>query len=126
MQDTVQDRIEPATTSNTDKPWLQSYPAGVPAEIDASAYRSLVQLLEEAFRKHAQRDAAACMGQRLRFGEIDQMSRSLGACLQAKGLPRGARVAIMMPNVPQYMVAIAAILRAGYVVVNVNPLYTPR
>ena len=108
------------------KPWLKSYPAGVPAEVDTTIYGSLVELLEESFRKHAQRDAAACMDRRLRFGEIDTMSQALGAWLQSKGLERGARVAIMMPNVLQYMVAIAAILRAGYVVVNVNPLYTPR
>ncbi|MEJ6000922.1 long-chain-fatty-acid--CoA ligase [Paucibacter soli] len=109
-----------------DKPWLKSYPEGVPAEIHTDTYRSLVQLLEEAFRKHAKRDAAACMEQRLSFGEVDEMSQALAAWLQGKGLARGARVAIMMPNVLQYMVAIAAILRAGYVVVNVNPLYTPR
>ncbi|WP_397534174.1 AMP-binding protein, partial [Roseateles sp.] len=108
------------------KPWLQSYPPGVPFEIDPGEYNSLVELLEESFRKHASRDAAVCMDQRLTFGQIDSMSQSLGAWLQSRGLERGARVAIMMPNVLQYMVAIAAILRAGYTVVNVNPLYTPR
>ncbi|RZJ09094.1 MAG: long-chain-fatty-acid--CoA ligase [Rubrivivax sp.] len=107
-------------------PWLASYPAGVPAQIDTSAYRSLVELLDEAFAKHAQRDAAICMGQRLRFAEVDQLSLQLGAWLQAQGLKQGDRVAIMMPNVLQYLVAISAILRAGFVVVNVNPLYTPR
>jgi long-chain acyl-CoA synthetase len=116
----------PTTPASAARPWLQSYPAGVPAEIDCSVYGSLVELLEESFRKYAQRDAAACMDRRLRFGEIDQMSQALGAWLQGKGLARGARVAIMMPNVLQYMVAIAAILRAGYTVVNINPLYTPR
>ncbi|WP_349742382.1 long-chain-fatty-acid--CoA ligase [Roseateles cavernae] len=108
------------------KPWLKSYPEGVPAEIRVDAYKSLVELLEEAFRKHADRDAAVCMDQRLRFGEVNELSQALGAWLQSKGLERGARVAIMMPNVLQYMVAIAAILRAGYAVVNINPLYTPR
>ncbi len=108
------------------KPWLKSYPDGVPAEISTAAYPSLVALLEEAFHKYANRDAAACMDQRLSFGEIDRLSQALGAWLQSRGLVQGARVAIMMPNVLQYMVAIAAILRAGYVVVNVNPLYTPR
>ena len=83
-------------------------------------------LLEEAFRKHARRDAAACMDQRLSFAQVDELSAALGAWLQQRGLVRGARVAIMMPNVLQYMVTIAAILRAGFVVVNVNPLYTPR
>ncbi|MFG6467658.1 long-chain-fatty-acid--CoA ligase [Roseateles sp. BYS87W] len=115
----------PALTART-KPWLASYPAGVPAEIDTSVYNSLVDLLNEAFRKHAQRDAAICMGQRMRFSELDQLSAQLGAWLQAQGLKQGDRVAIMMPNLLQYGVAIAAILRAGFVVVNVNPLYTPR
>jgi len=108
------------------KPWLASYPAGVPAQIDTRVYGSLVDLLNEAFRKHASRDAAICMGQRMRFSEIDQLSMQLGAWLQAQGLKQGDRVAIMMPNLLQYGVAIAAILRAGFVVVNVNPLYTPR
>ena len=94
--------------------------------VDTTVYKSLVELLEEAFHKHAQRDAAVCMDQRLSFGQIDEMSAAVGAWLQARGLERGARVAIMMPNVLQYMVVIAAILRAGYVVVNINPLYTPR
>jgi len=109
-----------------EKPWLKSYPQGVPAEVKVDTYRSLVELLEEAFRKHAGRDAAVCMDQRLTFRQIDELSQALGAWLQARGLERGSRVAIMMPNVLQYMVAIAAILRAGYTVVNVNPLYTPR
>ncbi|MBT9504112.1 MAG: long-chain-fatty-acid--CoA ligase [Burkholderiaceae bacterium] len=108
------------------KPWLNSYPAGVPADLTGPGYNSLIELLEEAFRKYAGRDAAACMDKRLSFGQIDEMSQALGAWLQSKGLPKGARVALMMPNVLQYMVAIAAVLRAGYVVVNVNPLYTAR
>jgi len=112
--------------SSRDKPWLASYPAGVPAQIDSRVYSSLVELLNEAFRQHAQRDAAICMGQRMRFAELDRLSTQLGAWLQAQGLRQGDRVAIMMPNLLQYPVAIAAILRAGFVVVNVNPLYTPR
>ena len=116
----------PATATPAAKPWLKNYPPGVPAEIPVDVYPSLVALLEEAFRKHARRDAAACMDQRLSFAQVDQLSSALGAWLQQRGLARGARVAIMMPNVLQYMVAIAAILRAGFVVVNVNPLYTPR
>lgn len=108
------------------KPWLKSYPPGVPAEVDISAYHSLVDLLEESYVKYAERDAAVCMGSRLKFRDIDEMSTSLAAWLQSKGLQPGARVAIMMPNVLQYMPVIAAILRGGYVVVNVNPLYTPR
>lgn len=127
MQDLAQATLKTASAEGSAaKPWLQSYPPGVPHEIDASEYSSLVELLEESFRKHASRNAAVCMDQRLTFGQIDSMSQSLGAWLQSRGLERGARVAIMMPNVLQYMVAIAAILRAGYTVVNVNPLYTPR
>jgi len=116
----------PATAPPTAKPWLKNYPPGVPAEIPVDVYPSLVALLEEAFRKHARRDAAACMDQRLSFAQVDELSAALGAWLQQRGLVRGARVAIMMPNVLQYMMTIAAILRAGFVVVNVNPLYTPR
>ncbi|RTL21881.1 MAG: long-chain-fatty-acid--CoA ligase [Burkholderiales bacterium] len=117
--------VVPVATARS-KPWLASYPAGVPAQIDTGVYGSLVDLLNEAFRKHAQRDAAICMGQRISFREIDRLSEQLGAWLQAQGLKQGDRVAIMMPNLLQYGVAIAAILRAGFVVVNVNPLYTPR
>ncbi|SFA92227.1 long-chain acyl-CoA synthetase [Collimonas sp. OK607] len=109
-----------------DKFWLKSYPEGVATEIDFTQYQSLVQLLEEAFQKYATRNAYACMGKYLTYAEVDQLSRKVGAWLQSKGLEKGARVAIMMPNVLQYPVAIAAILRAGYTVVNVNPLYTPR
>jgi long-chain acyl-CoA synthetase len=117
---------EVAGATSLAKPWLASYPAGVPAQIATGAYRSLVELLDEAFAKYARRDAAICMGQRMRFAEVDQLSLQLGAWLQAQGLKQGDRVAIMMPNVLQYAVAISAILRAGFVVVNVNPLYTPR
>jgi long-chain acyl-CoA synthetase len=109
-----------------DKYWIKSYPKGVPAEIDYTQYRSLVHMLEEAFKKYAARNAYACMDKFLTYADVDQQSQKLGAWLQSKGLKKGARVAIMMPNVLQYPVAIAAILRAGYTVVNVNPLYTPR
>lgn len=109
-----------------DRPWLQNYPPGVASVIDADAYSSLVELLEESFRRYGARDAAVCMGSRLRYRDIDELSTALGAWLQAKGLARGSRVALMMPNVPQYLVAIAAVLRAGFTVVNVNPLYTAR
>ncbi|WP_019139582.1 long-chain fatty acid--CoA ligase [Noviherbaspirillum massiliense] len=109
-----------------EKIWLKSYPKGVPAEIDYTQYRSLVHLLEDAFKKYATRNAYVCMDKYLTYGEVDDLSRKLGAWLQSKGLQKGARVAIMMPNVLQYPVAIAGVLRAGYTVVNVNPLYTPR
>lgn len=106
--------------------WLKSYPEGVPAEIDLTQYRSLVHLLEDSFSKFASRDAYACLGKRMSYGELDRYSKQIAAWLQSKGLARGARVAVMMPNLLQYPIVMAAILRAGYVVVNVNPLYTPR
>ncbi|SDQ88129.1 long-chain acyl-CoA synthetase [Paraburkholderia fungorum] len=109
-----------------DKIWLKSYPPGVPAEIDTNRYSSVAELLEEAFREHRAKPAFVCMGKEISYGELDTLSQKLGAWFQSKGIARGARIAIMMPNVLQYPVAIAAILRAGYVVVNVNPLYTPR
>jgi long-chain acyl-CoA synthetase len=109
-----------------EKIWLKSYPPGVPAEIDPSQYSSVADLFEESFREYQTRPAFVCMGKQITYGELDALSRKLAAWFQSKGLARGARIAIMMPNVLQYPVAIAAILRAGYVVVNVNPLYTPR
>ena len=109
-----------------EKIWLSSYPAGVPAEIDPTRYRSVTQIFEESFAKFADRKAYVCMGKNLTYGEIDRLSKVFGAWLQQTGMPKGARVAVMMPNVLQYPVAIAAVLRAGYTVVNVNPLYTPR
>jgi long-chain acyl-CoA synthetase len=109
-----------------EKIWLKQYPAGVPAEIDVAQYASLVALLDESFQRHADRTAYIFMGKSITFGQVDQASRAFAAWLQAQGFAKGDRVAIMMPNVPQYPVAVAAILRAGLVVVNVNPLYTPR
>ena len=116
----------PNAAATTSRPWLSAYPPGVPADIDASQYTSLVQLMEESFQKFAARTAYSFMGKDLSFGETDSLSRAFAAYLQGLGLAKGDRVAIMMPNVPQYPVAVAAILRAGFVVVNVNPLYTPR
>ena len=109
-----------------EKVWLKSYPKGVPADIDYSRYDSLVHLLEESFKKYASRNAYACMDKSITYGEVDALSKNVGAWLQSKGLAKGDRVALMMPNVLQYPIAIAAVLRAGYTVVNVNPLYTPR
>jgi long-chain acyl-CoA synthetase len=106
--------------------WLKQYPAGVPADIDVTQYASLVELLEESFAKFADRKAFICMDKSISYRDLDEMSRALGAYLQGKGLKQGARVALMMPNVLQYPIATAAVLRAGYAVVNVNPLYTPR
>jgi long-chain acyl-CoA synthetase len=109
-----------------DKIWLKHYPAGVPAEVKIDLYPSLVALLDESFRKYRNLPAYKFMGRTITFDQVDDLSRAFAAWLQGQGLARGDRVAIMMPNVPQYPVAVAAILRAGYVVVNVNPLYTPR
>ncbi|MBR0870182.1 long-chain fatty acid--CoA ligase [Bradyrhizobium tropiciagri] len=106
--------------------WLKHYPAGVPADIDVTQYSSLVELLEESFKKFADRKAFICMDKAITYRELDEMSTALGAYLQSKGLQKGARVALMMPNVLQYPIATAAVLRAGFAVVNVNPLYTPR
>ena len=109
-----------------DKIWLKSYPAGVPAEINPDQYRSLVHLLEESFQKYAQNNAYVCMDKFLTYAELDTCSKRLAAWLQSRGMAKGARVAVMMPNILQNPIAIAAILRAGYTVVNVNPLYTAR
>ena len=106
--------------------WLKQYPAGVPADIDVSQYTSLVELLEESFAKFADRKAFICMDKSISYRDLDEMSLALAAYLQSKGMQKGARVALMMPNVLQYPVSTAAVLRAGYAVVNVNPLYTPR
>ena len=110
----------------SDRPWLAAYPAGVPADIDPSAYGSLVELMEESFRKYASLPAYSFLGKDTTFGDTDAQSARLAAYLQGLGLAKGDRVAVMMPNVPQYPVTVAAILRAGLVVVNVNPLYTAR
>jgi long-chain acyl-CoA synthetase len=106
--------------------WLKQYPPGVPADIDPSQYASLVDLFEESFRKFADRKAFICMDKAISYRDLDEMSVSLAAYLQSKGLSKGARIALMMPNVLQYPIATAAVLRAGFAVVNVNPLYTPR
>jgi long-chain acyl-CoA synthetase len=91
--------------------WLKHYPEGVPHDIDPGQYASLTQLLEESFRNHAQRPFSVCMERWMTYGELDELSRALGAALQAKGLEPGARVAIMLPNIPQFAVTMAAVLR---------------
>ena len=110
----------------TERIWLKHYPEGVPADIDASQYPSLVALMDESFKKFADRTAYSYMGKDVSYAETDAQSRAVAGYLQSLGLARGDRVAIMMPNVPQYPATVAGILRAGYVVVNVNPLYTAR
>ncbi len=109
-----------------DKIWLQHYPAGVPATIDPDAYPSLVALMEESFQKYRERPAYLLMDKSISFGDIDRLSDQLAAHLQARGIAKGDRVAIMLPNVLQYPIAVAGVLRAGAIVVNVNPLYTAR
>ncbi len=111
---------------NLNPVWLQSYPEGVPVDIDPTAYNSLVGLLDESFVQFADRTAYSFLGKDITYAQTDQESLALAAYFQSLGLDKGDRVALMMPNVPQYPVAVAAVLRAGLVVVNVNPLYTAR
>ncbi len=105
------------------RPWLQHYPPGVPAEIDPNRYASLVAIFEDSFSRYSNRPACICMGKPLTYAQLDEGSRAFAAFLQARGLERGARVALMMPNVLQYPIAVAGALRAGMTVVNTNPLY---
>ena len=106
--------------------WLKSYPPGVPHEVKPDEYRSLTHLLEESFQKNAASPFAVCMESWMSYGELDHLSAALGSWLHSKGLEPDARVAIMLPNIPQFPVTMAAVLRAGYTCVNVNPLYTAR
>ena len=108
------------------RPWLNAYPAGVPADINVAQYESLVELIDSAFEKNANALAYSFLGKSISYQQTDSLSKAFGAYLQGLGLQQGDRVAIMLPNVPQYPVVVAGILRAGFVVVNVNPLYTPR
>jgi len=110
----------------TDRIWLKSYPPGVPADIDVNQYTSMVAMMEESFSKFADRPAYSFMGKEMTYRQVDELSQTFGAYLQSLGLAKGDRVAVMMPNVMQYPVAVAGILRAGFTLVNINPLYTPR
>ena len=118
-------RSAPAAKAGA-KPWLASYPDGVPAEIGPLAADSIGDLLVDTCKTNSGKAAFSCMGKTLTYAEIEEKSRQLGAYFQSKGLAKGARVAIMMPNILQYPITMMAVLRAGYTVVNVNPLYTPR
>jgi acyl-CoA synthetase (AMP-forming)/AMP-acid ligase II len=109
-----------------EKIWLKSYPEGVPHTIDPEQFRSLNQLLETSFRANARKPFSVCMDQWMTYAEVDELSVAMAAWLQSKGLEPGARVALMLPNVPQFAVTMAGVLRAGYTCVNVNPLYTAR
>ena len=106
--------------------WLKSYPPGVPADIDPNEYRSLVALFDGSIKKYGDRPAYHSMGKTISFARLEALSRQFGAWLQAKGLAKGARVALMMPNCLQFPIAMFGALRAGCTVVNVNPLYTAR
>src|SRR5258706_5646994 len=112
--------------SASDRIWLKGYPPGVPAEIDVTQYKSLVHLLEEAFRKHAAAPAYSCMGTTMSFRDLDEQSAAIGAWLQSQGLTKGQRVAIMMPNVLQYPVVLAGIRPMGPPPGQINPLYSTR
>jgi len=109
-----------------DRIWLKNYPPGVPHDIDTTQYKSLTDLLERAFREHGNSPFSVCMNRWMSYKQLDELSTAMGAWLQNKGLEPGSRVAIMLPNLPQFAVTMAAILRAGYTCVNVNPLYTAR
>lgn len=108
------------------RPWLSHYPPGVPHDVEPEQYRSLAALLEESFKRNARLPVSVCMERWMSYGELDEHSAAMGAWLQAQGLVPGDRVAIMLPNLPQFLVAMAAVVRAGFTVVNVNPLYTAR
>ena len=110
----------------TDRIWLRSYPPGVPSDIDVTRYASMVDMMEESFKKFADRPAYSFMGKTQSYKQVDELSQTFGVYLQTLGLAKGDRVAVMMPNVLQYPIAVAGILRAGYTLVNVNPLYTAR
>jgi long-chain acyl-CoA synthetase len=109
-----------------EKIWLRSYPIGMPTDIDPDQYESLTALLDESLLRYAERDAFVCLGRRITYAQVDRWSRKFGAWLQSLGLPPDARIGLMMPNVLAHPVALVAVLRAGYTVVNINPLYTAR
>ena len=111
---------------NTRKPWLKNYLEGVPHEIDLSAYSSVVDLIEKSFQAYPDRIAIESMGHSISYRQLDTLSKDFAAYLQTLGLEAGARIGVMFPNVPQYLIAMLGTLRAGYVVVNINPLYTAR
>ena len=115
-----------SVTAADDRIWLQSYPPNTPADIGPLAYESVGGLIDDAFKRYGQHPAFTCMGKTISYSDMEALSTKLGAWLQSLGLEKGDRVALMMPNILQMPVSMAAVLRAGYTVVNVNPLYTPR
>ncbi len=108
------------------RPWLKNYPKGVPANIDPDAFPTLVAMFEDTFKKYAKIPAFTCMGKTLTYEQVDKLSADFGAYLTSRGLEKGDRIALMMPNLIQYPIALFGALRAGLIVVNTNPLYTPR
>ena len=108
------------------RPWLKNYPSKIPANINPDEYSTLVELLEDTFKKYKNQSAFSVMGKELTFAQIDKMSTQFGAYLQSRGLEPGDKIALMMPNMLQYPISLFGALRAGLVVVNTNPLYTPR
>lgn len=108
------------------RPWLQHYPKGIPANIDPDAFPTVVSIIDDIFEKYADQKAFSCMGKELTYRQIDQQSRQFGAYLHSRGLQPGDKIALMMPNLLQYPIALYGAFRAGLVVVNTNPLYTPR
>ena len=109
-----------------DRPWLKNYPSGVPANINPAEYQTLVEMFEKTFEKYRKLPAFTCMGKSITFDQLDKMSTQFGAYLSSRGLEPGDKVALMMPNLLQYPIALFGALRAGLVIVNTNPLYTPR
>ncbi len=108
------------------RPWLKNYPTGIPANIDPDAYACLTDMFDETFTKYSDLPAFTCMGKTITFSELDTMSKQFGAYLHSRGLEKGDKIALMMPNMLQYPIALFGALRAGIIVVNTNPLYTPR
>lgn len=108
------------------RPWLTNYPSGVPANIDPNAYSTLIELFEGCFQKHGSKPAFSCMGKEISYKQLDKLSAQFGAYLQSRGLEKGDKIALMMPNLLQYPIALLGALRAGLIIVNTNPLYTPR
>jgi len=108
------------------RPWLSQYPAGIPSNIDVSQYETLIGFVSECLKKYAKKEAYECMGKRITYEEVDTMSEAFGAYLQSRGLQPGDKIAIMMPNLLQYPIALFGAFKAGLIVVNTNPLYTPR
>ncbi|MCH7507959.1 MAG: AMP-binding protein, partial [Proteobacteria bacterium] len=107
-------------------PWLDSYPAGIQAEIDLGEYGSIIEILEQSCSRHKERTAFVNFGTRLTYAELELQTRNFAAWLQKKGLEKGDRIALVMPNILQYPIALFGALRAGLVVVNTNPMYTAR